>query len=208
MTAMAIAQPLVFEASAQDEEMARADLYGTLASLFCAPPPPDLLKRIASSELEGNGLLDAAWGAVIESAKTIDAESAREEYERLFIGVGKPEVMLYGSYYMSGFLMEKPLVILRTDLANLGLQRTDTVVESEDHIATLCEVMRYLITSDDALLSGLQVQRKFFADHLQPWVNTLFATLEARSDAVFYAPLAHFAQVFFEIEMQAFDMFE
>jgi TorA maturation chaperone TorD len=208
MTAMAIAQPLVFEAPAQDEEMARADLYGTLASLFCAPPPPALLKRIASSELEGNGLLDAAWGAVVESAKTIDAEAAREEYERLFIGVGKPEVMLYGSYYISGFLMEKPLVILRTDLAKLGLQRADTVVESEDHIATLCEVMRHLITSDDPVLSGLQVQKKFFADHLQPWVNALFATLEARADAVFYAPLAHFAQVFFEIEMQAFDMFE
>jgi TorA maturation chaperone TorD len=208
MTAMAIVQPLVFEPPAQDEEMARADLYGTLASLFCAPPPPALLKRIASSEREGNGLLDAAWCAVVESAKTTDAEAVREEYERLFIGVGKPEVMLYGSYYISGFLMEKPLVILRTDLANLGLQRADSVVESEDHIASLCEVMRHLITSDDALLSGLQVQKKFFADHLQPWVNTLFSTLEARTDAVFYAPLAHFARVFFEIEMQAFDMFE
>lgn len=205
---MQTAQSLDSDVSAQEEEMARADLYGTLASLFCAPPAPDLLARIASAQPEGTGPLDAAWGAVVESAKALDAESVRDEYERLFIGVGKPEVMLYGSYYISGFLMEKPLVILRTDLANLGVQRADTVVESEDHIATLCEVMRYLITSENALLSALEVQKKFFADHLGPWVNNLCATLEERTDAVLYAPVARFARIFFEIEMQAFDMFE
>ena len=141
------------------------------------------------------------------AAKKMDAEAVRDEYERLFIGVGKPEVMLYGSYYLSGFLMEKPLVALRTDLSALGLQRAETTVESEDHIAGLCEVMRHLITSDDSVHSGLSVQKKFFADHLQPWVNTLWETLERRGDAAFYGPAARVARCYFEIEMQAFDLF-
>ncbi|HTN65561.1 MAG TPA: molecular chaperone TorD family protein [Burkholderiaceae bacterium] len=200
-------EALIAEASEQDEELARADWYGTLASLFCAPPSQELLDRIAAANLGGGGLLQDAWGELAVVAGKMDAEAVKDEYERLFIGVGKPEVMLYGSYYLSGFLMEKPLVALRTDLSVLGLQRAETMVESEDHIAALCEVMRYLITSDDVRHTGLSAQKKFFADHLQPWVNTLWETLEQRADAVFYAPAAHVARCYFEIEMQAFDLF-
>lgn len=200
-------EALIAEAPEQDEELARADWYGTLASFFCAPPSQELLDRIAAADLGAGGLLRGAWRELAAVAGKMDAEAVRDEYERLFIGVSKPEVMLYGSYYLSGFLMEKPLVALRTDLSALGLQRAETVAESEDHIATLCEVMRYLITSDDARHTGLSVQKKFFADHLQPWVNTLWETLEQRSDAVFYAPAARVARCYFEIEMQAFDLF-
>lgn len=205
---MATVQSLVFEAPGQDEEEARADLYSTLASLFCAPPSQDLLDRLAGAESGAEGFLGNAWRELMQVASEMDAETVRDEYEHLFIGVGKPEVMLYGSYYLSGFLMEKPLVVLRTDLANLGLQRPDKVVESEDHIATLCEVMRYLILSDDVVHAGLPMQKKFFADHMQPWVADLCTILETRPDAKFYVSVARFARCFFEIEMQAFDMFE
>ncbi len=204
---MTTAQAPAFETPAEGEEVARADLYGTVASLFCAPPSQALLERIAAAGPGDHGLLGEAWCELVRAARNMDAESVREEYEHLFIGVGKPEVMLYGSYYLSGFLMEKPLVILRTDLAKLGLQRAEKVVESEDHIAMLCEVMRHLILSEDGLQASLPVQKKFFADHLQPWASSLCTTLEARSDARFYAPAARFTRCFFDIEAQAFDLY-
>lgn len=204
---MATDRAPVFETPAEGEEAARADLYGTVASLFCAPPSQALLERIGAAGPGDHGLLGAAWCELVRTARNMDAESVREEYEHLFIGVGKPEVMLYGSYYLSGFLMEKPLLILRTDLAKLGLQRAEQVVESEDHIAMLCEVMRYLILSKEEPEASLLTQKNFFTDHLQPWASSLCVTLEARPDARFYAPAARFTRCFFEIEMQAFDLY-
>lgn len=197
-------------ASELAEELARADWYGTLASLWYAPPSQPVLDRIAAAAT-GGGALGAAWGELAQAAAGMDAETVRDEYERLFIGVGKPEVMLYGSYYLSGFLMEKPLAALRTDLSALGLQRADSMAESEDHIAALCEVMRQLIVSvagpEPAADFGLAVQKKFFAAHLQPWVNALWDALEQRPDAMFYRPLARVARCYFDIEAQAFDLF-
>jgi TorA maturation chaperone TorD len=205
---MTITQPLKFEAPDQGEETARADLYGLLATLFYAPPSQALLDTIGSAQTQGEGVLELAWADLVAVARQAQAETVREEYEQLFIGVGKPEVMLYGSYYLSGFLMEKPLVALRTDLAKLGLQRAGSVVESEDHIAALCEVMRYLIASDDVTQGSLAMQKKFFADHIQAWVNDLCIALAAHPHAKFYVPVAQVARSFFEVEMQAFDMVE
>ena len=135
-----------------------------------------------------------------------DAERARDEYEALFIGTGKPEVMLYGSYYLSGFLMEKPLAALRTDLAALGLARDPAMPESEDHIAALCEVMRYLIASDDIRLAGLATQKRFFGTHLQPWTDAMCDAVMQHPRARLYAAVALLAKRFFEIETLAFDM--
>jgi TorA maturation chaperone TorD len=205
---MTITQPLKFEAPDQGEETARADLYGLLATLFYAPPSQALLDTIGSAQTQGEGVLELAWAELVAAARQAQAETVRDEYEQLFIGVGKPEVMLYGSYYLSGFLMEKPLVALRTDLAKLGLQRAGSVVESEDHIAALCEVMRYLIASDDVTQGSLAMQKKFFADHIQAWVNDLCIALAAHPHAKFYVPVAQVARSFFEVEMQAFDMVE
>lgn len=197
-----------FERLDQGEETARADLYGALATLFSAPPQQHLLDLIAASATAGDSVLQLAWDDLVAACKQASAsqESVREEYEHLFIGVGKPEVMLYGSYYLSGFLMEKPLAELRTDLRALGIERVQTVVESEDHIGTLCEVMRYLIASDDIVPASLATQKKFFADHLQPWAARACDAVEAHPDANFYRPVARLARTFFEIEMQAFDM--
>ncbi|MES2537635.1 MAG: molecular chaperone TorD family protein [Pseudomonadota bacterium] len=203
---MTTAQPLKFESPDQGEETARADLYGLLATLLCAPPSQALLDTIASAQDQGSGVLERAWADLVKACRGANQETVREEYEQLFIGVGKPEVMLYGSYYLSGFLMEKPLAALRTDLARLGLQRADAVVESEDHIAALCEVMRYLIASDDVLHANLATQKKFFGDHMQAWVANLCDALEAHPQVNFYLPVARLARSFFEVEMQAFDM--
>jgi TorA maturation chaperone TorD len=203
---MTTAQPLKFETPDQGEETARADLYGLLATLFYGPPTQALLDTIAAAPAQGDSVLERAWADLSAACKTTRAESAREEYELLFIGVGKPEVMLYGSFYLSGFLMEKPLAALRTDLAKLGLQRADSMMESEDHIAALCEVMRYLIASDDAVHANMATQKQFFADHMQAWMMDMCAAIAAHPKARFYSTVANLARSFFEVEMQAFDM--
>ena len=205
---MTIKQTIKFEKQDQGEETARADLYGLLASLFYASPSTDLLATLSSAQVDanGDGVLAYAWAALVQAAQATNAEAVREEYEQLFIGVGKPEVMLYGSYYLSGFLMEKPLAALRTDLALMGLQRADAVTESEDHIAALCEVMRYLIASDDILQANVAAQKKFFAAHMQTWVLAMCDAINAHPAARFYASVAVLSRVFFEVEMQAFDM--
>lgn len=197
---------MMFESQDQGEETARADLYGVLASLFSLPASQQMLDDIAASDATGDAVLEIAWIDLVNACKEADEEAVREEYEHLFIGVGKPEVMLYGSYYLAGFLMEKPLALLRTDLAALGIERAQAVVESEDHIGTLCEVMRYLIASDDIVHANITAQRRFFADHMQQWVLRACDAIESHPDAVFYRHLAHLARAFFEVEMLAFDM--
>ena len=203
---MTTTQTLKFESPDQGEETARADLYGLLATLYSAPPSQDLIDTIASARTEGEGVLQHAWAALVGACRTAQAEAVRDEYETLFIGTGKPEVMLYGSYYLSGFLMEKPLAALRTDLANLGLERDESVPETEDHIAMLCEVMRYLIASNEIAHSSLAGQQAFFATHMQPWLIRLCDAVDAHPSARFYRAVTGLARVFFEVEMQAFDM--
>lgn len=203
---MTSAQPMKFEAPDQGEETARADLYGLLASLFYAPPSKETLAAIAAAPDDGDSILQQAWRQLAAACRTADAQQVREEYDALFIGVGKPEVMLYGSYYLSGFLMEKPLAALRDDLASLGLQRNEGMPESEDHIAALCEVMRYLIASDDPVHASIATQKRFFSTHMQPWVDTMCDQVLQHPQARFYSAVAYVAKAFFEVEMQAFDM--
>lgn len=198
--------PIQFETPDQGEETARADFYGLLASLFYAPPSRDLLTVVAQARAPEEGALQQAWNELAARAQAAGEQAVGDEYETLFLGVGKPEVMLYGSFYLSGFLMEKPLAALRTDLAALGLERDESLPESEDHVAVLCEVMRYLITSDDVLHASLATQKQFFSTHLQPWVNDMCDAIERHPQAGFYASVARLTRHFFEVEMQAFDM--
>ena len=122
--------------------------------------------------------------------------------------MGKPEVYLFGSHYLSGFLNEKPLARLRGDLAALGLERDESVPETEDHIAYLCEVMRYLIAGDDVAVANLARQREFFAVHLQPWVMPMCDAIAVHPKARFYRALSRFTQAFISVEVQGFDMLE
>jgi TorA maturation chaperone TorD len=195
--------------SALDEETARAEVYGLLAQLFYAPPAPDLLAalRVAVTEAPAaGGFLEEPWRAVVATARAMDDAAIAAEYNALFGGVGKPEVYLFGSHYLSGFLNEKPLAALRTELAALGLERDESMPETEDHIAYLCEVMRYLIAGDDVAVANLTRQQSFFADHLQPWIPALCDALTAHREARFYAALAEFTRAFLGVEAQGFDM--
>ena len=194
-----------------DEETARAELYGLLALLFYAPPTPDLLAqlRVAVTDAPAaGGFLEEPWRVLVGLAREMHDDAIAAEYTTLFGGVGKPEVYLFGSYYLSGFLNEKPLAALRTDIAALGLARADAMSETEDHVAYLCEVMRYLIAGDDGGVCHLESQRTFFAAHIQPWVLQLCDVLEQQPRARFYAVLARFTRAFVAVEAQGFDMLE
>lgn len=195
--------------SALDEEVARAELYGLLARLWYAAPDTTLLEafQVAPTEAPAAGaFLEEPWRQLVGVARDTTAGAAHEEYDALFGGIGKPEVLLFGSHYLSGFLNDKPLVQLRNDLDRLGLARTETTYETEDHIACLFEVMRYLIAGDDVEVANLTRQREFFTKHVQTWVPQLCETIAAQPRAGFYAALAGFTQAFIGVEAQGFDM--
>jgi TorA maturation chaperone TorD len=194
---------------ALDEETARAEIYGLLAQLYYAPPPPELLSalRVAVTEAPAQGAyLEEPWRQLVGVARELDDRAIAQEYDALFGGVGKPEVYLFGSHYLSGFLNEKPLARLRQTLAGLGLGRDEAMPETEDHIAYVCEVMRYLIAGDDVAVANLTRQREFFVEHLQPWAGSLCDAISAHPRARFYAQLAEFTRAFMSVEAQGFDL--
>lgn len=195
--------------SALDEETARAEVYGLLAALFYAPPSPELMAqlRVAVTEAPAaGGFLEEPWRQLVGTARGLDDAQVADEYDALFGGVGKPEVYLFGSFYLSGFLNEKPLAALRGDLAALGLARDEAMPESEDHVACVCEVMRYLIAGDDVEVANLTQQQKFFSAHVQPWVPAMCEAISAHPKARFYAALAGFTAAFVSVETQGFDL--
>ncbi|MBI5258260.1 MAG: molecular chaperone TorD family protein [Burkholderiales bacterium] len=207
-------QPLRFAGAAQEadrDELARAELYGLLAQLWFAPPDAALLgqfKVAVTQAPEPGGVLEAAWGHLVAALRATDAARAAAEHDALFQGVGKPEVFAYGSYYLTGFLNERPLAQLREDLAALGLGRDAQRGETEDHVAYGFEVMRYLIAGDDAAVCNLEQQRRFFRNHLQPWVEKLCDAVEAHPRAEAWRAVAGLTRVFIQVETQAFDLLE
>ena len=192
-----------------DEEVARAEIYGLLAQLYYAPPTPELLAALRAAPPQApddGGFLEAPWQDLVNAAAAHDDAAIVGEYDTLFGGMGKPEVYLFGSHYLTGFLNEKPLVGLRNDLGALGLARDPQMPETEDHIAYLCEVMRCLIAGDAGPMASLEQQRSFFTTHIQPWVQDMGTAIIAHPRARFYARLAAFTQAFASVETQGFDM--
>jgi TorA maturation chaperone TorD len=205
------ASPLRFSSADGGEELARAELYGLLAQLWLAPPDDALLQqfKVAVTQApETGGHLEAPWQALVAAMRNTSATDAAAEYDALFGGVGKPEVFLYGSYHLSGYLNEKPLALLRDELQHLGLTRDETRAETEDHIAYLFEVMRYLIAGDDVAVCNLEQQRRFFRAQLQPWVTQLCDAVEAHPRSRTWRAVADLTRQFMAVESQAFDLLE
>ena len=195
--------------SALDEETARAEVYGLLAALYYAPPSPELLSqlRVAVTEAPAaGGFLEEPWRQFVGTVRELSDAQVVAEYNALFGGVGKPEIYLFGSWYLSGFLNEKPLAALRGDLAALGLSRDETMNETEDHFACVCEVMRYLIAGDDVEVANLTQQQKFFSAHVLTWAPAMCEAIIAHPKARFYAALAAFTAAFVSVETQGFDL--
>ena len=206
---MTLVQSPISPTSAFDEETARAEVYGLLATLFHTPPSPQLHESLTLAVTQApspGALLEASWSELVACARRMTPDAIASEFKALFVGVGKPEINVFGSHYLSGFLNEKPLVLLRTDIAALGLARNEAVLDTEDHVSYVFEVMRYLIAGDDVEVSNLTRQREFFTRHVHTWVPAFCEALAGNPKAQFYGALATFTDVFVSVEAQGFDM--
>ncbi len=216
-------QTLRFAPADDSEELARAELYGLLASLWLAPPDAALMQQFKVAVTEApqpGGHLEAPWGELVAALRATTQADAAAEHEALFHGVGRSEVLAYASFYLTGYLNEKPLAVLRQDLAALGLTRDVQGLETEDHIAFGFEVMRYLIAGggagDDAgddggadlAVCNLEQQRRFFRTHLQPWVDKLCDAVDAHPRAKTWRAVAGVTRAFMQVETQGFDLLE
>ncbi len=188
-----------------EEDVLRAQLYEFLATLLRVEPTDAVVKQVA--DLSGDDTpIGQASSTLAHLAQKMDGTSVRNEYVDLFIGVGRGELLPYCSYYLTGFLNEKPLAKLRQDMAAIGIARADGVKEPEDHIASLCDMMAGLIRGQFSRSFTLAEQASFFKKHLAPWASLFFNDLESAKNAVFYAPVGSIGKVFMDIESKSFDM--
>ena len=199
-----ILRPDLFaDASGQTDEVdaARGDEYALLAALLARAPDRGLLRRLGGLRGDASplGLAHAALG---EAASLATVEQVEREYFNLFIGLGRGELMPYGSYYLTGFVYERPLARLREDLARLGIVRADGEAEPEDHIAILCEIMAGVANGRFPAPAG--ADRDMFERHVAPWAPRFFADLEQAKEAEFYRRIGTLGRVFIEIETAAF----
>lgn len=191
-----------------EEDRLRADWYMLLAQLLREPPKEHDLSALRA--LDGDdSLLGEAIASLAAAAKATDPAKVKREYHDLFIGIGQGELLPYGSYYLTGFLHEKPLAKLRGEMNQLGIRRAESVSEPEDHIAALCEMMAGLINgafSQDGTPVPLATQRQFYETHIGSWAPRFFEDLEAAPSAAFYMPVGTIGRLFLAVEAQAFDM--
>jgi TorA maturation chaperone TorD len=187
------------------EDRARGHVYGLLAVLLARPPDAATLAALAALRPEDapDSPLEPAWRALREAALAIDPAQAEREYHRLFIGIGRGEVLPYASWYLTGYLMEQPLAALREDLARLGLAVGEGVHEPEDHAAALCEIMRSINERDDL---GDQDRYSFFQVHVDPWMGRFFEDLEQAESARLYRAVGGLGRRFLDLERTYFDL--
>jgi TorA maturation chaperone TorD len=182
-------------------DAARAREYALLAVLLARAPDAGFLTRIARLRSDATPL-GIAHAALAEAAEGASAEKIAREFFDLFIGVGRGELVPYGSYYLTGFLNERPLARLREDLRALGIERVETQSEPEDHAAVLCEIMAGLIAGQ--FPATVERQRQIFEKHLAPWIGRFFADMAVAEAADFYRHVGAIARLFIEIETEAF----
>lgn len=190
-----------------EEDVLRADMYGFLAALLAAPPDAGTLQRCAA--LDGDETaIGKGLSALAGRAAEVTPRAAEREFNRLFIGMGRGELLPYASFYLTGFLNEKPLAHLREDMGRLGMARSADVSEPEDHIATLCEMMAGLIRGQFAAPRGLRTEAEFFTRHMARWAGHFFSDLETAKEAHLYAPVGRIGRAFMDIEAEVFRMGE
>jgi len=188
-----------------DEEQAyRRGAYGVLARLLRSPPDRQILDQVSGfarvpAQQDEMALAMSVLGL---AASTSRPDAVDDEFHALFIGIGRGELVPYGSWYLTGFLMERPLGRLREDLAALGFERQEGVTEPEDHVAALCEVMAILIDEG----ASLEQQSSFFRSHLADWLERFFSDLGEAGSAVFYRAVGRFGAAFVALEQRYLSM--
>lgn len=193
------------EAPIAEEDLLRAQIYLLLARVLADAPSAETLKLVGG--LEGD---DSEFGRALnvlaKTARGTAPESVQDEHFLLFVGVGKSELMPYTSYYLTGFLNDRPAAELVGDMRRLGIAPSDDAVTPEDHIGALCEMMAGLIEGSFGTPADLDTQRQFFDTHIGCWAGRFFEDLEAAESAAFYMPVATIGRLFMEIESTAFRM--
>lgn len=185
----------------------RANTYRFLAALLTAPPGEELLQMlrdggdgVAKPAAEADAPLAEAWQMLRLAARETDPSRLDDEYHDLFIGLGRGELVPYASWYLTGFLMDRPLAYLRQDLRYLGIERQEGVSEPEDHVGALCEAMVEIIEAGEEI--SPQWQRKFFGEHLAPWIQLFFQDLQRARCACFYTTVGRLGEAFMNLEHQ------
>lgn len=190
-----------------EEQQYRAAAYGVIAALLRSVPSQEVIDHVSAfAEIgaeEDEMLLSMSTLGL--TANSSDCEAINDEYHTLFIGLGRGELVPYGSWYLTGFLMEKPLGVLRDDLKILGIERDESIKEPEDHVAALCEVMSLLI-ADPAEGQDLETQSIFFEKHIAPWMGRFFKDLSEAESATFYKAVGRFGAAFINLENKYLNM--
>ena len=203
-------RPVAGPAAAQelpDGDLLRANTYMLLGALLARAPTEEVtaaLREIRRLPANESGSLAAAWETLrLAGERAVDPEALDDEFHALFIGLGRGEVVPYGSWYLTGLLMDRPLALLRRDLDALGFERKEGVGDPEDHAAALCETMGLIIRSEDI---SFESQRGFFEEHVAPWMGTFFRDLQQAGSARFYRAVGEFGEQFMEFEQQYLSM--
>ena len=200
---------VAFRAYVSPEDQGRANFYALISRMFAAAPDQALLAAIAGSPPlatdDHGAALPLAWSKLIAACTAMDQDAASEEFEKLFVGVGKAPVNLHASHHLTGFMMEQPLADVRSALATLGFARVETQTVVEDHLAALTEVMRLLIVGGNGVQSSsVSVQRQFFTAHIEPWFDVCCTAIVKSPLANFYVVVAQFGSCFLQMERDAF----
>lgn len=187
------------------EDRMRADLYDFLGLILARPPDATLLSQ--TSGLTGNeSELGEAISSLARVAKVTKPEAAEREFNTLFVGLSRGELLPYASYYLTGFLNEKPLAELRGEMSERQISRAEAVHEPEDNIAILMEMMGGMIYGRFGTVTGLEEQKTFFNKHIAPWAGHFFADLESTKSSILYASVGTVGLTFMDIEQEAFRM--
>ena len=189
-----------------EEDKLRADMYALLAHFLSKPPSQEDLKTAANLSAAGETPLARAIESFARVAARAEKTATDDEYQELFIGIGRGELLPYGSYYLTGFLHEKPLARLRDDMAALNIASLTDTSEPEDHVAAILEMMAGIIRGSFGASVPLERQKEFFDAHIDSWMPVFFRDLEGASASVLYASLAQIANRFLEVESTAFSM--
>jgi TorA maturation chaperone TorD len=184
----------------KNSDTLRAHVYSLLAALLTGPPSADLLRLLGRIEdqQESDTEMARAWRMIKEAGGRTNDALLDDEYHGLFIGLGRGELVPYGSWYQTGSVMDQPLARLRSDLAVLGIQRRSDVCETEDHAAALCETMAIICSHPAGV--GLETQKAFFSDHLKGWMDRFFKDMQQASAARFYRAVGRLGEAFLALE--------
>ena len=198
-------QSLNNENSISEVDKIRSNMYLFLSGVLQREPSDNLVGEY--NNLDGDKTrIGKAFNILSDLSKKVSPSDIRNEYQNLFIGVGRGELLPFGSFYITGFLHDKPLASIRRDLNAMGIKRGDDFKEPEDHIACLCEIMSGMIIGEYGKYFPVPEQKSFFTKHIQPWAEHFFTDLEGAKSAIFYSPVGTIGKLFMKIEEEAFLM--